>query len=87
MNRLMYQGLAHKGGAMPSSHSSTAFVFFVWGWRIWGFEGAVLTGIVVVGMWVASVYGRYHFVLDVLIGAVLGAVGILLADHLIPWQL
>ena len=36
MNRLMYQGLAHKGGAMPSSHSSTAFIFLVWGWRIWG---------------------------------------------------
>ncbi len=83
MNRLMYQGLAHKGGAMPSSHSSTAFVFLVWGWRIWGFEGAALTGIVVVGMWVGSVYGRYHFVLDVLVGAAIGLSGVLLADWLI----
>ena len=83
MNKIMYKGLAHKGGAMPSSHSSTAMVFLVWSWRTWGFEGAVLTGIVVLGMWAGSVYGRYHFLLDVLIGAMIGLLGILLADQLI----
>jgi len=83
MNTLMYQGLAHKGGAMPSSHSSTALIFLVWGWRIWGFEGALLTGILVVGMWVGSVYGRYHFLIDVIVGAAIGLAGILLADMLI----
>jgi membrane-associated phospholipid phosphatase len=83
LNKIMYQGLAHKGGAMPSSHSSTALVFLVWSWRAWGFEGAILAGIVVVGMWAGSVYGRYHFLLDVLIGAMIGLLGILLADQLI----
>jgi len=83
MNKVMYQGLAHKGGAMPSSHSSTALVFLVWGWKIWGFEGALLTGILVVGMWSGSVYGRYHFLTDVVIGAAIGLAGIFLADMLI----
>ncbi|MGW8180512.1 MAG: phosphatase PAP2 family protein [bacterium] len=83
MNHLMYHGLAHKGGAMPSSHSSTAVVFLVWAWRIWGFEGALLAGIVVVGMWTGAIYGRYHFLLDVLIGAAIGLVGVYLADCLI----
>lgn len=80
MNGIMYGGVAHKGGAMPSSHSSTAVVFLIWCWRIWGAEGGVPALVVVVGMWVGSVYGRYHYVLDILAGALLGLCGVAAAD-------
>ena len=83
MGRLMWDGLAHKGGAMPSSHSSTAVVFLIWSWRIWGFDGVFWAGIVVFGMWIGSVYGRYHFLVDVLAGAAIGLGGVILADALI----
>jgi len=80
MNRVMYGGLAHKGGAMPSSHSSTAVVFLIWSWRLWGAEGGILAAILVVGMWIGSVYGRYHYVIDILAGALLGLLGVWAAD-------
>ena len=82
MNRIMYQGVAHKGGAMPSSHSSTAVVFLVWSWRIWGPEGGIVALIAVAGMWAGSIYGRYHYLLDVLVGALLGLLSVQLADAL-----
>ena len=83
VNSIMYGGVAHKGAAMPSTHSSTAVVFLVWCSRLWGIEGGVLAGIVVVGMGVGSVYGRYHYVADVLCGAALGALSIWLADRVV----
>lgn len=83
LNSIMYGGIAHKGAAMPSTHSSTAVVFLVWCSRLWGVEGGVLAGIVVVGMGMASVYGRYHYVADVLCGAALGALSIWVADRVV----
>ena len=83
VNSIMYGGVAHKGAAMPSTHSSTAVIFLVWCSRLWGVEGGVLAGIVVVGMGMGSVYGRYHYVADVLCGAALGVLSIWIADGLI----
>ena len=34
-------------------------------------------------MWFGSVYGRYHYVLDVLCGALLGLAAVWLADSLL----
>jgi membrane-associated phospholipid phosphatase len=79
VERIMY-GVAHKGGAMPSAHSSTAVIFLVWCWRIWGVEGGSAALIIVVGMWIGAVYGRYHYVLDILAGGTLGIVSVLVAD-------
>ncbi len=31
---IMYRGVALKGGALPSAHSSTAVVFLVWCWKL-----------------------------------------------------
>lgn len=81
-NRLMYEGLAHKGCAMPSAHTSTGVVFLVWSWRVWGVEGGLLASLIVVGMAVGAIYGRYHYVLDVIAGALLGALCVLVADGL-----
>ncbi len=83
INYIMYRGPALKGGAMPSSHSSTAVVFLIWCWRIWGVWGGVPALVVVAGMWFGSVYGRYHYVLDVLVGALLGLGAVWLADWLL----
>lgn len=83
INKLMFGGPALKGGAMPSSHSSTAVVFWYWCWVIWGIPGGILGGIIAGGMGVGAVYGRYHFVTDVMVGALVGGLGILLAEILL----
>ena len=83
IHAIMYGGIAHKGAAMPSMHSSTAVIFLFWCSRLWGVAGGILAGIVVVGMGGGSVYGRYHYVADLLCGAALGALSIWIADRLI----
>ena len=83
IHAIMYGGIAHKGAAMPSMHSSTAVVFLFWCSRLWGIEGGIFAGIVVVGMGVGSVYGRYHYVADLLCGAALGVLSVWIADRLI----
>jgi membrane-associated phospholipid phosphatase len=82
VEKIMY-GVAHKGGAMPSAHSSTAVVFLVWCWRIWGWEGGAIALVVVVGMWFGAVYGRYHYMVDILVGGLLGVVALILAETLV----
>lgn len=76
INSVMYEGPALKGGAMPSTHSSTGLIFGYWGWQLWGFEAGVIAGGLVLGMWVASIYGRYHYVSDIAVGALLGALAL-----------
>jgi membrane-associated phospholipid phosphatase len=82
-NRLMYEGLAHEGAAMPSAHSSTAVIFLIWAWRLWGVGGGIPALIMVVAMAAGAVYGRYHYLLDVLVGGTLGLLCVLAADFLI----
>lgn len=83
INQLMYGGPAIKGGAMPSSHTSTAAVFWYWCWLIWGIPGGLIGAVVTFGMALGAVYGRYHFVTDIIAGVVLGGLGILLAEVLL----
>lgn len=80
---IMY-GVAHRGGAMPSAHSSTAVVFLVWCWRIWGLEGGSIALVLVSGMWLGAVYGRYHYLTDIVVGGFLGILSVLLAD-VVSW--
>ena len=82
-NAIMYEGLAHKGCAMPSAHSSTGVVFLVWCWRIWGAAGGLPATFIVAGMAFAAVYGRYHYLVDIIVGAALGVFCVLAADWLI----
>ena len=79
---IMYDDVAHKGGAMPSAHSATAVVFLFWCWCIWGWEGGIPALIIAGGMWLGAVYGRYHYVLDVIVGALLGIASLLVAGLL-----
>ena len=82
-NWLMFDGPALKGGAMPSSHSSTAMVFLIWSWRAGGAAVGSIALVVVLGMWLGAVYGRYHFITDVVAGLLLGVGAVLLMDLLI----
>jgi membrane-associated phospholipid phosphatase len=81
VEKIMY-GVAHQGGAMPSAHSSTAVIFFVWCWRIWGPEVGVLALLVAVGMWLGAIYGRYHYAIDIIVGGLLGVLSLIFADQL-----
>ncbi|MDA2937194.1 phosphatase PAP2 family protein [Acidobacteria bacterium AH-259-A15] len=87
INYIMYQGIAYKGGAMPSAHSSTAVVFLFWCWGLWDLWGGIFAAIIVVGMWVGSIYGRYHYVVDILCGAVLGTASVWVTNNLILGRL
>ncbi|RPI25983.1 MAG: phosphatase PAP2 family protein [Acidobacteria bacterium] len=81
-NVIMWQGPAHKGCAMPSAHSSTAVVFLIWSSRIWGDAGGLLAAVIVAGMVLGAVYGRYHYVVDMIVGGALGIISVLVADWL-----
>jgi len=50
VNRIMFGGPAHKGGAMPSSHSSTGLIFMLWACRVWDIEIAVPAVFLVLGI-------------------------------------
>jgi membrane-associated phospholipid phosphatase len=82
-NKLMYGGPALKGGAMPSSHTSTAVIFLYWCWVLWGPVAGLGAALVVIGMCLGAIYGRYHYIVDVVIGALLGVISIILAEWLI----
>lgn len=79
INFIMYRGIALKGGAMPSAHSSTAVIFLFWCWHLWSWQGAVVAAVLVFGMWAGSVYGRFHYALDVIVGALLGLASLVVA--------
>jgi len=83
MNRIIWGDTAHKGGAMPSAHSAICIIFMIWCARVWGPTGAVAGGAVGTFMLIATVYCRYHYVVDVIVGLTIGAAAVLLADLMI----
>lgn len=83
MNRIMWSDTPHKGGAMPSAHSSTCVVFMIWCARVWGTEGMLIGGGIGLAMFVSTVYGRYHYVIDVFVGVAIGLLSVWLADLLV----
>ena len=76
INYIMYQGIAHKGGAMPSSHTSTAVVFFFWSAHLGGIWAGAGAGLLVAGMGIGAIYGRYHYVSDIAVGVLLGVLAL-----------
>ena len=80
LNQIQYGGVALKGGAMPSSHTSTGVVFAVWCGRIWGWKAGAAAWVVVAGMCFGAAYARYHYALDIAAGAALGMASLRLAQ-------
>ncbi len=83
MNRIIWANAAHKGGAMPSAHSSTCVIFMIWCVRVWGLEGAIVGGFIGSFMFISTVYGRYHYVIDLLVGTAIGIASVYLADLIV----
>ena len=71
-----------RGGAMPSSHVAVALVVLVYARRHHRLLYYVLF-FLVTSLLVSTVYGRFHYVFDVVAGLLVGGGSILLCDRLI----
>ncbi len=69
-----------KLNAFPSGHAAVAVVFLAVLWRYPGLRWVVIPSYV--ALIVSTVYLRYHYVVDVIAGAALGAASAWLATHL-----
>ena len=63
---------AVRGGAMPSSHTGVALVALLFCFRCYRRAGWLLLPIVI-GLAAGTVWGRYHYLSDVIVGASIGA--------------
>lgn len=71
-----------QGAAMPSSHVAVAVVVVVYARRHHRFLYWALSPLVA-SLAVSTIYGRFHYVSDVIAGILVGAVSILLCDKVI----
>jgi membrane-associated phospholipid phosphatase len=74
-------GAAFHGGCMPSSHAAVALVVLLWARRTRPGLARWLAPLVFT-LFFATVWGRFHYVTDVVIGWVVGFIGFALADRL-----
>ena len=70
-----------RGGAFPSGHVTGAFVALFGAWRYRRYLFWVFLPFFV-AMCVSTIYGRYHYIADVLAGILVGALGFILAEWL-----
>ncbi len=68
---------AVRGGAMPSSHTGVALVIMIFCLRYYRRAGRLLVP-VIIGLSLGTVWGRFHYVTDVIIGALIGVFSIAL---------
>ncbi len=73
INLIEKHGRVH-GGAFPSAHVAGSVVALISAWRFAPKLGFWLTPLVL-SICVATVYGRYHYVMDVLAGALMAFIG------------
>ncbi len=67
VNYVIDNGAVH-GGAMPSSHTGVALVIMLFCFRHYRTFGWILLP-VVIGLAIGTVWGRFHYVSDVIVGA------------------
>jgi membrane-associated phospholipid phosphatase len=70
------------GGAMPSSHVAVALVVLIYARRYHRLLYYILS-LPIFSLFLSTVYGRFHYVSDVLAGLVVGSVSIILCDKMI----
>ncbi len=73
------------GAAMPSSHVAVALVVLIYAQRHHRLLYYILTPLVI-SLFVATVYGRFHYVSDVIAGLLVGGVSIFICDRVIKKQ-
>jgi len=71
-----------QGAAMPSSHVAVALVILVYAGRHHHTLYRVLFPLVV-SLAISTIYGRFHYVSDVVAGILVGAISVLLCDRVI----
>ena len=64
---------AVRGGAMPSSHTGVALIVTLYTWRYFGRAAWPLVP-VVIGLALGTVWGRYHYISDVVVGSALALI-------------
>jgi len=74
-------GAVH-GGAMPSSHTGVALIILIYCWRQYRQIAHWLTP-VVLGLAAGAVWGRFHYVTDIVVGALVAIVALWVTDL---WQ-
>ena len=73
INLIEKHGRVH-GGAFPSAHVAGSVVVLISAWRFAPRAGDCLTPLVL-SICVATVYGRYHYVMDVFAGILMAVIG------------
>ncbi|MFQ5454344.1 MAG: phosphatase PAP2 family protein, partial [Candidatus Zixiibacteriota bacterium] len=68
---------AVRGGCMPSSHFGVALVIIMYCYKYYRKAYWILLPMVI-GLAVGTVWGRYHYISDVLIGGLIGLVAVLI---------
>jgi len=80
INLIEKHGRVH-GGAFPSAHVAGSVVVLISAWRFARRAGYWLTPLVL-SICVATVYGHYHYVMDVFAGALMAVIGCWLGSRL-----
>jgi len=75
VNLVIANGAVH-GGAMPSSHTGVAFLIMAFCFRYYRRWGWILLPIVL-GLAAGTVWGRFHYVSDVIVGLAIAVLALL----------
>ena len=62
---------------------AVCIIFMIWCQRVWGTEGMLVGGAIGIAMFISTVYGRYHYFIDVIIGTAIGLAALFFADALV----
>ncbi|MBU8932596.1 MAG: phosphatase PAP2 family protein [candidate division Zixibacteria bacterium] len=68
---------AVRGGCMPSSHFGVALVLLMYTFRYYARSVAWTASVFTLGLGVGTVWGRFHYVSDVVVGGLLGLIATL----------
>jgi len=79
--RSIIDNAAIHGGCMPSSHVAVALVVLVWAYRTYRRLAVALTPIILT-LFAATVWGRFHYLSDVVVGIVVGWMGLYVGDRM-----
>lgn len=80
----LFEGLQIAGAAFPSSHCGIAAL--VAGLSLYDFKKSwPIISILTLGVFLATVYGRFHYAVDVIYGGALGLLCLIFSGHVHSW--
>ena len=81
--RNLYSNSSNVFASMPSLHSAYPIVVFFYGWKKGlGWLNWVFF-ILIIGIWFSAVYTGHHYIIDVILGAVVAGAGILIFEEIL----